>query len=104
MIIGGFGAAVGAGIGGYVSGGIGAGIGAVIGDIIGLIIGLLIRKKLDLQSLVSIERIVNLVVGVMGLALAIVGIIAFISTLKWIYAAGVLFFGVGGVYLLKIKD
>ena len=107
-IIGGFGTAVGAGIGGYVSALKGnyiyAGIGAAIGNIVGVTIGLLIRKKIDLQSLVSTERTVNIVGGVISLAMAIAGIIAFISTPKWIYAMGVLFFGACGVYLLKKND
>ncbi len=102
-----FGAAVGGGIGGYISALKGnyiyAGIGAVIGYILGAMIGLLTRKKTGLKSLSLTASSVNLVAGIISIAIAIAGIIAFIGTKKWINAVGVVFFAACGVYLLKRK-
>jgi hypothetical protein len=108
LIISVFGAVVGGGIGGYISALKGnqiySGIGAVIGYIIGTIIGLLARKKFSLQSLVSTKNRVNLITGIASIAMAIIGVIAFIGTHNWKNAAGVSFFGAGGVYLLIKKN
>jgi len=106
-IFGGFGLVIGAGIGGYLSFKFGnyfyAGFGAAIGYILSAIFCFLFCKRLSLQRLVSIERKMNILFGVMGLLLAVAGIYVFISkgAIVGIFAA--LFFGTGGFYLLLRK-
>ncbi len=108
FIIGIFGGVIGGGIGGYVSAVKGnslyAGIGAAFGYIIGIIIGLIIGKRINLSSLTSTERIINLILGVASFVLALAGIIGFIFTKKWIGIVGAIFFVGCGIYLLRKKN
>lgn len=106
-IVGGIGCAIGAGIGGYISvikgNYIYAGIGAGLGSIIGEVIGLLIHRKIPSQPLTNTEKRMNVVSAVLSLLLAIGGIILFLSRGRWEGIAGAIFFGLGGIYLLKKK-
>ena len=106
-IVGGIGGAIGAGIGGYISrikgDNIYTGIGAGIGFIAGIISGLFIGKKINLKSFMAIERIKNLILGIASFSLSIAGIIGFILTERWIGLIGAVFFGLGGIYLLRKK-
>lgn len=103
-IFGGIGGLIGGVIGGYISvikdsilyGGIGVGIGIVIGEVIGL----LINRTLSLQSLVRIEKRIDLTLGVLSFLLAFAGIIGFFLTRKWIGIIGAIFFGLCGIYLI----
>lgn len=106
-IVGGIGGIIGGVIGGYISvikgssiyGGIGVGIGIVVGEAVGL----LINKKVPLKPLLNIERNINIFGGVLSLLLAIAGIIGFFLTGKWVGIVGAIFFGLCGIYLLKIS-
>jgi hypothetical protein len=108
LIIGSFGAAIGAGIGSYIGSIKGnslyAGIGASIGFVVGIKIGLILGQRIKLTSLISTERIMNLVLGVASFVLALAGIVSFILTKKWIGIIGTLFFGACGIYLLRKKE
>jgi len=105
FILGIWGAAIGGGIGGYLSvingnyiyGGIGAGIGYITG----YIAGLLIKERITLQSIMRSEGVVNIILGSLGIILAVAGIVGFILTKNWIGIMGAVFFGLGGFYFLR---
>jgi hypothetical protein len=107
-IIGGFGAGIGAGIGGYVDAirgtNIYAGIGGGAGCVAGYIIGLLLNRKTTLFSLARTEKIVNIVLGLLGLLFTVVGIIGFIITREWMMMVSGMFFGSIALYLLRRKE
>ena len=105
FIEGALGAALGAGIGAYVSvvrgSDIYLGIGALIGFIGGVAIGSWLQRSVPPKSLITAERITNIVLGLASLVLASAGIIGFILTHQLVGIVGAVFFGLCGIYIWR---
>lgn len=104
FIFGLFGGGIGGGVGGYFSAIKGndlySGIGGGLGFLAGWVFGFLIHTKVSFEKLISFEKKVDLIVGLLSILMAIAGITVFFSTGDWNGLIGAILFGFGGLYFI----
>lgn len=107
IIVGGVGGIIGAAMGGYVSveenNYVYTGVGAGIGVIVGYLIGFFAKRKLSLKILFRIDKYLNYFIGILSCLFAFLCFLVLLKG-KWIGLVGIGFFGLCGIYLLRIRQ
>ena len=104
-ILGMFGGAVGGGIGGYFSAlnhnYVYSGIGALIGYVVAILFALIYWKKINTNLLLKTKRVFYFFLCLIGLFEIVASLIVFVRTRDRIAVLGLIFFGLGDVYLIS---
>lgn len=106
FILGGFGAILGGVLGLVISGNptnlISTGIGILSGTAVGEIAAYALHRRLNVGTLISFERRLNVFLGVASLFLALGGLLGFVAQREWRLLGGAMFFGFCALYLLVL--
>jgi hypothetical protein len=106
FILGGVGAILGGILGLVVSGNPGnwvaIGVGILSGTALGEIAAYALHRRLNVEALISLERRLNLFLGIASLFLALGGLFGFVTRYEWRLFGAAILFGLCALYLLVI--
>jgi hypothetical protein len=72
----------------------------LVGAATGEVLTLFAYNRVRLKPLLALERGMNIIYGLLAVALTVVSFVAFLKTGKWVMLGGFVLFGLGAVYLL----